>query len=107
MSPAAHGLGLNLGSRDGGIKGSTGGRGGRVRLAIPWEEESVRAFGRLFAGAPSSKPLGGLTLAEDRCGGAGVGGEPVQVFFRERLGRAAGGVDHADGSAAVEDGDGQ
>ena len=28
------------------------GRGGRVRLAIPWEEESVRAFGRTVAGAP-------------------------------------------------------
>ena len=28
------------------------GRGGRVRLAIPWEEESVRAFGRKVAGTP-------------------------------------------------------
>ena len=41
------------------------GRGGRVRLAIPWEEESVRAFGRKVAGTPDfvsvrSRPRAGV-----------------------------------------------
>ena len=46
-------------------------------------------------------------LAEDRRGGAGVGGEPVQVFFGEGFGGPTGGVDDADGLAVVEDGDGE
>jgi hypothetical protein len=41
------------------------GRGGRVRLAVPWEEESVRAFGRKVAGTPDfvsvrSRPRAGV-----------------------------------------------
>lgn len=40
-------------------------------------------------------------LFEDRGGGAGVGGEPVEVFLGEGFGRASGGVDDADGVFAA------
>ena len=52
--------------------------------------------------------LSGLLVSgEDRAGGTGIGGEPVEVFVGEGLGGVAGCVDDADGAFVPEDGYGQ
>ena len=61
-----------------------------------------RGVARLSGGAP-------LLIVEDGGGGAGVGGEPVEVFFGELFGGVAGSVDDAHyycAISSVEDGDG-
>lgn len=44
---------------------------------------------------------------EERSGGAGVGGQPVEVFVGKRFCGVAGCVDDADGMGVVEDRDGE
>jgi hypothetical protein len=46
------------------------------------------------------------STGEDRACGAGVCGEPVEVFVGKGFGRVAGSVDDTDGLLALEDGNG-
>jgi hypothetical protein len=50
--------------------------------------------------------LGGSS-GEERSGGAGVGGQPVEIFVGKRFCGVAGCVDDADGLGVVEDRDGE
>jgi hypothetical protein len=114
------GLGLKLGFRRGTVRASSSGRGDEVPSEAPCGGGRSGRSG-CVAGAPFRVPGfrtnvtiehsgggGGLRLLlENLGGGAGIGGQPVEVFFRKRLRRVPGCEYDADGVIFVEDRDRQ
>ena len=74
-------------------------------MRAPCGEGPIGADWRDCRPAPSS--LLRRFSGEERSGGAGVGGQPVEVFVGKRFCGVAGCVDDADGVGVVEDRDGE